>query len=295
MKVLLRLINKILDTTPRQWFYHFQGAALSFFYYFSKILKRFIDAEIIPLKFRDARLAMRLAIGFSICFHLAAFTALKLSKLPSITMQKENFIYDDTNVTLIEEEIASIKENSNYAIGIPNQKSASQQLLKRLNKGRRRLVLNERKRSLGNRSTQKLLQQLHMGKDGGVEKMSNLDQKLLATKLTNLKFKPDLKSIKVDNFVSSSVIRRAIAKHELQFKTCYEKALLSDENLAGQINFSIFTELKGKVSNSIIDFNGDGGSAGKAQLIQCLKNIAKGIQLPDTVNNAQINFKLLMI
>ena len=52
----------------------------------------------------------------------------------------------------------------------PIRKAHPQQLLKRLNKGRRRLVLNERKESLSNRNTQSCLQQLHMGKDGGVEK-----------------------------------------------------------------------------------------------------------------------------
>lgn len=108
-------------------------------------------------------------------------------------------------------------------------------------------------------------------------------------------FKVQNKASHTDQEIESSELLKVVSQNDKAFQKCYEKALLTDETLAGQVEFNLETDRIGQVARTLVRFAGKGTPASAKMLKTCLKTAAKGLLFSRQAANVQIKFNLLML
>lgn len=87
-------------------------------------------------------------------------------------------------------------------------------------------------------------------------------------------------------------IQKALAARFSDFRDCYEKALLTDPQMAGLAQLLIPVATGGHASNIKVSLNGRGSSQSVSVLSGCLNGVIKRISFPPKVAGNQIQFTL---
>jgi len=84
-----------------------------------------------------------------------------------------------------------------------------------------------------------------------------------------------------------------LARHQGQFRDCYEKALFVDSRLQGQAELILAVAGNGKVQNVNVQFQKQIAESSAHGLTGCLKGLLSGVKFPPIVSGRSLKFGLM--
>lgn len=276
---LKKMETLLLDTTLRQ-------LANKLFYSFNHIKKSFVGSK----DRIDINLRVRHLLYFSVLAHALVFLAIMSSK--------QSFINPSMGSKKASETVEFVAIPSSFTVEPKSKphgpreviaRQNSKRILDKLKKLSKTQMKDFKPKSEELRKNQ-LAKKLAFRGGPGTSKSGFLGSPLSIDK--NL-FK--IENSTTSREITSSDLLKVINNHDLVFQKCYEKALLSDENLAGQVEFYLKTNTAGEVANSKVLFTGKGSPQSQKMLSSCLSSVSEKIAFSTHAANIKIKFNLLML
>ncbi|NQZ00172.1 MAG: hypothetical protein HRT45_05830 [Bdellovibrionales bacterium] len=290
--LLLTALNTFLDTTPRQWGFK----AIRVFGRLVSCCKSLLSglAQVELPKQRD-----RYVLYGSILAHSAVALTLMATKAPELKLEKPRSTEASVEFVAVSE--TELKQVSSRGPA-PRQateviaKQNNQKLLAALKRGPKKK--KSRVNDLGRSDSEAIKKALAVksGKASGSSTKTSLFAKGMAGLRMNRAAQVNVTAPKSNApAVKSTDLLKVINKHDAVFQSCYEKALLADEKLAGQAHFELKTDPVGLVSQSNIRFKGKGSDRSQSMLKGCLSQVSSKIRFAKVEKVITVRFQLLML
>ena len=246
------------------------------------------------------------SLGLSLLVHISLFAIFWFAKPPDLNLRNSESTEPTVEFLAIDESTqtqpASSQEvqpfNSNEVLVGGKPGARANDIIQRLKKKTVSRKLVENSQALKKMDKQDLINKLETSKTTSrLEKLvqSSLNTYKLDIKLADVSANNSTEKKGTGEDVSSQELMQIISKNDKDFQSCYEKALMVDENLGGQVDFIVETGHTGLVTSAVVQFAGKGSLASQAQLKNCLRSISRKFQFPTHLKTAKVKFNLIMI